>query len=597
MKRDRSIRVVLATFFCVVVGAGCASTGPAPVRPAGGPALRIERPDRAADYDVLVAELAQAEGDFEQARAAYARAVGKDPGAAFLHDRLARLSWQLDDVDGALREAEHALELDPSSISTRLFLGRLYNLRRDFDGLDRVLRREDGEPIDADATFALHQVAIERQDLAEAEALAKKLMALEPDQLRGLLALVSVYEARQEYAAAEQALRDGLERFPGHFLLYMRLAQLEHTRGDRAGEIAIYRELLEEHPNHYGVLQRLGQAQIDANDVPAAMETFGRIVHAYPDDLNALRRLASLEFASGRYESAAERLEQILARSPGDSELAIAVGQIRRAAGDDAGAIEVFDRIPAGDPRYVEARVQISFVLESQGKLAQALDEIERLRAVAPERALDLRAAGLLSALGEHDLAVTRLEVLLDGTAEDAAVYYQLGVVEGARQRVDESLRHMQKVLELDPKNAAALNYIGYSWAERGENLDEAETMIRRALALSPDDGYITDSLGWVYYKMAEMHFEAARKDEALALLERARKQLLEAAKLTGGDPVVSEHLGDVHLLRGEKARALEYYEEAAGQAFRASEQPDLFEKIDRLRRELGRPPRSDGAP
>ena len=155
----------------------------------------------------------------------------------------------------------------------------------------------------------------------------------------------------------------------------------------------------------------------------------------------------------------------------------------------------------------------------------------------------------------------------------------------------------MQKVIELDPKNAAALNYIGYSWAERGENLDEAEAMIRRALALSPDDGYITDSLGWVYYKMAEMHFREARKEEALSLLERARTQLLEAAKLTGGDPVVSEHLGDVHLLRGEKDRALDYYEEAARQEIRESEQPNLLEKIDRLRRELGRPPRSDGTP
>jgi tetratricopeptide (TPR) repeat protein len=597
LKRDRSTRTVLATLFCVALSAGCASTGPGPSKEVAGPPLRIERPDRSAEYDVLVAELAQAEGDFEAARAAYARAVGKDPKAAVLHERLARLSWQLDDVDGAVRGAERALELDPGSTSTRLFLGRLYNLKRDFEGLDRVLRRADGEPLDADAAFALHQVAIERQDLVEAESLARKLMVLEPDQLRGLLALVAVHESRKEYEAAEAVVREGLERFPGHFLLYMRLAQLEHTRGNRAGEIAIYRELLEKHPNHYGVLQRLGQAQIDANDVAAAIETYTRIVETYPDDLNSLRRLASLEFAAGRFESAAVRLEQVLRREPGDSELAIAVGQIRRAAGDDAGAIEVFDRIAAGDPRYVEARVQISLVLESQGKLEEALGEIERLRAAAPARPLDLRAAALMSSLGEHDRAKALLEPLLDGGEGDVEVQYQLGVIEGAQGHVDEALARMQKVLELDPKNAAALNYIGYSWAERGENLDAAEEMIRRALALSPNDGYIADSLGWVYYKMAEVHFRESRKDEALSLLERARKQLLQAAELTGGDPVVSEHLGDVHLLRGEKARALDYFEEAVGLEMREAEQPNLLEKIERLRRELGRPPRSDGAP
>jgi len=236
-------------------------------------------------------------------------------------------------------------------------------------------------------------------------------------------------------------------------------------------------------------------------------------------------------------------------------------------------------------------------VLESQGKLREALDEIERLRAASPGRILDLRAAGLRAALEDYDGAEALLEPLLDGSENDVEIHYQLGVLEGTRHHMDAALGHMEKVLELDPKNAAALNYIGYSWAERGENLDEAEELIRRALALSPDDGYITDSLGWVYYKMAEMYFREDRKDEALSLLERARKQLLQAAEMTGGDPVVSEHLGDVHLLRGEKSRALDYYEEAVSLEIRQSEQPNLLEKIERLRRDLGRPSRPDGAP
>lgn len=596
MKRERSTPRPIAMLFGVVALAGCASTGPGPSQEVAGAPLRIERPESPAEYDVLVAELAQAEGRFEDARAAYSRAVGKDPGSAVLHERLARLSWQLDDVDGAVREAERALELDPSSTRIRLFLGRLYNLRRDFEGLDRVLRGADGEPLDADSAFALHQVALERQDFVEAEALARKLMGLEPDQLRGRLGLVTVLEQKKEYAEAEQVIRDGLAEFPGHFLLYMRLAQIEHTRGNRPGEIGIYRELLEKHPNHYGVLQRMGQAQIDMNDANAAIATYTRIVEVYPEDLNSLRRLASLEFAAGRYESAAKRLEQVMRREPGDSELAIAVGQIRRAAGDDAGALEVFEQILPGDPQYIEARIQISVVLESQGKLAEALDEMERLRAGEAGRVVELRAAGLRAGLGDFDGAKALLESLLDGSESDVEVYYQLGVLEGSRKQTDASLAYMQKVLELDPKNAAALNFIGYSWAERGENLDEAETLIQRALALSPGDGYITDSLGWVYYKMAEMHFKNARKDEALALLERARKQLLHAVELTGGDPVVSEHLGDVHLLRGEKARALDYYEEAVGLEMREEEQPNLLEKIDRLRRDLGRKPRPDGA-
>ena len=89
----------------------------------------------------------------------------------------------------------------------------------------------------------------------------------------------------------------------------------------------------------------------------------------------------------------------------------------------------------------------------------------------------------------------------------------------------------MQRALEHNPDNADALNFIGYTWAERGENLDEAERIIVRALELRPENGYIVDSLGWVYYMRARPLIEAGdlsggRKwlEKALQELERARR-------------------------------------------------------------------------
>jgi tetratricopeptide (TPR) repeat protein len=112
--------------------------------------------------------------------------------------------------------------------------------------------------------------------------------------------------------------------------------------------------------------------------------------------------------------------------------------------------------------------------------------------------------------------------------------------------------------------------------------------MIERALELRPDDGYITDSLGWIYYMRARPLVEDGRTEEAHALLSRAVDELERAAQLTGGDPVVSEHLGDVYLLMGEPERALEMFEQAVRQDPRWEEQPELREKLERLRRELG---------
>lgn len=576
---------------------GCASLLPgglsdsdsSSVRSRRVPPFRVVRDDAPADYDVLVAELAQIDADYELAQKAYERAAVKDPGSAFIQDRLARLAWQLDDLDGAVRYAERAFELEPDDIGIRLFLGRLYRLRRDFDGLDRVLRDSDGRPLDADSAYALFQVALERSDLLAAENLARQLAEREPDQLRGLLALATVYEQRGDYDAARDIVRRGLDDFPDHFLLFMRLAQIERSRGDREGEIAVYREVLRSHPGHYGILQRLGQAQLDGMDVEGAIETFGLIVTTYPDDLVSLRRLASLEFSAGRYEAAADRLEAVLDRAPDQPELAIALGQIRRAAGDDAGALAAYQRVQPQHANYLDARLQIVGLLESQERFDEALEEIERLRELGPNRQIDFYTATLRIQQGDFEGGVALLESLLTGSEEDLEVYYQLGMQYGTKGDTDQSLRYMQRVLELDPNNANALNYIGYSWAERGENLEQAEELIRRAIALSPEDGYITDSLGWVYYKMAEGLFEASRKDEALRLLEKAQEHLVQAAELTGGDSVVSEHLGDVFLLRGDKPGALDHYEEAADQGVRESEQPMLLEKLHRLRKDLGR--------
>ena len=108
-------------------------------------------------------------------------------------------------------------------------------------------------------------------------------------------------------------------------------------------------------------------------------------------------------------------------------------------------------------------------------------------------------------------------------------------------------------------------------------------------MSLAPRDGYILDSLGWLYAQKARPLLDGDRRKEGLELLDRAIEQLILADELTGGDPVVSEHLGDVYLMLDERTRALDFYEQAAHQGPRVDEQPKLFDKLQRLRRALGR--------
>ena len=122
----------------------------------------------------------------------------------------------------------------------------------------------------------------------------------------------------------------------------------------------------------------------------------------------------------------------------------------------------------------------------------------------------------------------------------------------------------MRKVIELDPKHANALNYLGYTYADLGTNLDEAERLIKEALKYKPNDGYITDSLGWVYYKKGEF--------------EKALQYLQKAVEIVPDDPIMLEHVGDAYLKLNNKSRALEYYKKSL--QYKEKDKEKLEQKI-----------------
>jgi tetratricopeptide (TPR) repeat protein len=568
----------------------CAAPPPAGLPGRSGAGPEIARDDASAHYDVLVGELAADDGRFIEAHDAFLRASHKDPTSAFLHRKLARLALKLDQIDEAAVHASRAWKLEPEDEETRLFLAGLHRIRLDLAGVESVLLDENGDPISSRAGLLLYQVYLERNRLGDALAITQRLVEESPEQLDGHMALATVYEHMDRRDEAVRVMRSALVHHPDRPIVSSRLSRMLRAMGDREGEIQLYRKVLEKRPRHYGTLIALGEAQIAINDLVGALATYAELVEEYPDDLQATRRFASLEFAAGRYEQAAQRLEDALARHPEHFELAYALGQIVRNLGNDERAIELFRRIPDYHPAYIEAKLQLASMYEDREDYASALVEVEQLRELRPSRAIEFHTAELLTRSQRFDDAVALLEAMREDDPDDDEVLYQLGVCYGTAKRVDEALEYMQLTLEKNPDNPHALNYIGYTFAERGEHLEEAERMILRALDQRPDDGYIADSLGWVYYMRALPLIGTSEASGSLAFLERARDQLFDAAELTGGDPVISEHLGDVYMALDQRQRAYEFYQEAVRLDHREDEQPRLLEKLESLRRELDGP-------
>ncbi|MDE0884538.1 MAG: tetratricopeptide repeat protein [Myxococcota bacterium] len=546
------------------------------------------RPELGPEYDVLVAELAARDGDYAGARSAFTRALEKDPSSAHLHFRLAHLAAQSDDLSRSLEWSRRGVELAPGDLEGRLFLSRLYLLNQQPQAVVGVLTGDDGTPINSEAALILYQIYFEEGRFQAALEVAQGLQASEPDFLGAAMAVAAAYESMGRFAEAEGALQQARVEHPERIVIYSRLARMRRSQGDRAGEIALYREILAERPAHYGTLLSLGEALIAENQIDQAIATYEELAEIFPDDLQILRRLASLEFGSGRYEDAARRLQEAALRHPDRFELTYSLGQVLRALGRVDEAMEVFDSVPLSHPLYFEARMQIAIQHEDNADFLAALEEVEALRALRPGRGMTFQVSLLRARSGDFEGGAALLEEMLAEDPDDVEVLYQLAVLYGSQKEIDQALFYMTQVLKHDPQNAQALNYVGYTWVERGQNLDRAEALIERAVRLSPRDGYIVDSLGWVYYMRARPLIGGPQRVEGLELLEKAIAQLILALELTGGDPVVSEHLGDVYLLLDEPRRALDYYEQAVAMDPRLEEQPNLREKIETLRRELG---------
>ncbi len=124
-----------------------------------------------------------------------------------------------------------------------------------------------------------------------------------------------------------------------------------------------------------------------------------------------------------------------------------------------------------------------------------------------------------------------------------------------------------KKALELYPDQPQVLNYLGYSWVDRGVNLDEAFKMLRRAVDLRPNDGYIVDSLGWAHYKLG--HYQ-----EATEALEKA-------IDLKPADPVVNDHLGDAYWRVNRRIEAHFQWNHARDMKPDPEDLPEILDKID----------------
>ena len=223
-------------------------------------------------------------------------------------------------------------------------------------------------------------------------------------------------------------------------------------------------------------------------------------------------------------------------------------GAILNVYGDHEGAIDMLSRIPSSSAYYEQAQIDIAAGLSALDRDDKAIAVLQSV-ARRDDKALEARwsLANLYAAEEHYKEAVKTLDELIARlpAAPDSDAWRFYVSRAAALMELDNwprAEKDLQRAVEIAPEQPTALNYLGYSWAERGEHLKEAFDLIEKAVALQPDSGAIIDSLGWAHYQLGAY-------DDAVGHLE-------QAASIEAGDPTITDHLGDVYWRLGRKIEA-----------------------------------------
>ena len=534
---ERTKSLVLASSFAALSLAACSSMN-GPMSPA---ARVMSNAQGTVAGTYLAANFAAAQGDVKAATNFYANSLKDDPGNADLLGRTFLFAAEAGDIDQAIALANRVLTQDADNRPAHLVLEVGALAKKDYATVIK-----DVDQPQAGVFAALTNRVIEAWAHAGTRDFDGALQSL--DQLanqRGVeglrlmhRALILDYagrdkEADETYRQAIAVMGTG-PRATDAYGRYL----VRHGRPDDAK--ALYQRALTANPGNPTVqwaLRDLAAKKTPQPLVSSPAEGVGEALFGIAASLNDQRSadVAILYLNLTLYLRPDFDLARVLLASRYE-------GMNRYEM-----ANSIYARIQPASPYYAMTQVQAAI---NDGRLGQANSGIAKMRALSatlPQEADIWTALGdLLRSSDQYKDAALAYDKAIAGTPQGdrrlIGLLYARGVSLERSNRWEDAERDFRAALKLNPDRADVLNYLGYSWVEKGEHLDEAMAMLEKARALRPLDGFVADSVGWAYYRLG-------RYQDAARALE-------EAVQLAPGAPDVNDHLGDAYWRVGRKIDA-----------------------------------------
>lgn len=449
--------------------------------------------------------------------------------------------------------------------------------RREAQALEAATLWHQIDPDETRAQQAVAAILLNTGRLQEAKPHLEKLLAGEGDNVGGALLHLNQMLSRQQDKPATLALVQELvvpylNRAEAHFAIAyaawgagqdeLALREVREAGRLRSGweaaalfqgqllqrtsvpeTLKFYRNLLADYPKMWDVRMAYARLLVSNRRYVEARAQFEKLLGELPGNPDVSVAAGLLAMQLKDYDAAEKYLKQALADHYRDeATVRMYLGQLFDERGRYAEAADWYGSVGRGE-QYVPAQIRQAAMLAKQGKLAEARQHLgqipvqnnqQRVQVVVAEAQLLRDAKAYGEAFELLSKALSMLPNYPDLLYDHAMAAEKLG-------KIDVFEQDLRKLIQIKPDYAHAYNALGYTLADRSERLDEARQLIEKALELAPDDFFIMDSLGWVYYRMGQ--FEKA-------------EDTLKRAYIGQHDPEIAAHLGEVLWAMGRHEEA-----------------------------------------
>lgn len=440
------------------------------------------------------------------------------------------------------------------------------------------------DPASTEAHQALTQMLINTGKLNEAKPHLKALLANEEGRASGFMFLNNLLSRQQNKAAVLTLVQDLARDYPDLPEAHFAIAHAAWNAGNT--ELAL-NELNQANKLHPGwEMAALMQGQVLLGKSPAQAVDFYRNFLSQHNDANEVRlALARILAAQKKFDEAKSEFIKLIEASNGNPEILVVVGllslqanelpdaekyfkdalgkgfkdkdqiyiylgQIAEKNRNDDEALQWYSKVAPGEVRYVDAQLGVANIISKREGIDAAIQSLENLPDLtdAQRAAVVHSQANVLTQAKRYQEAYSRLENAINTLPNSPELVYDFAMAAERVNKIDVMERELRKLIKMQPEFSQAYNALGYSLADRNVRLEEARVLIEKAHELSPEDHYILDSLGWVYYRLGNL-------DKALDYLRRAYSQQ--------PDPEIAAHLGEVLWKQGKRDEAVKTWEAA----------------------------------